>query len=65
MRPIGEEREKTRRSLLEQALLKGPFQLSRQEKSAILMDPRLLNELHHKVWTLDPKRGKDWGVEQN
>ncbi|WP_298068048.1 glucans biosynthesis glucosyltransferase MdoH [uncultured Mailhella sp.] len=65
VRPIGEEREKARRSLLEQALLKGPFRLSRQEKSAILMDPRLLNELHHKVWALDPDRGKDWGVEQS
>ena len=65
VRPIGEEREKERRRLLEKALNEGPFQLTRQEKSAILMDPRLLNELHYKVWTLDPTRGRDWGVSQN
>lgn len=65
IRPIGEVREKERRRLLEKALDKGPFLLSRQEKSAILMDPRLLNELHRKVWELPPERGKDWGVAQN
>jgi hypothetical protein len=29
------------------------------------MDPRLLHELHKKVWTLPPEKGHDWGVAQN
>ena len=29
------------------------------------MDPRLLNELHKKVWQLNPEKGHDWGVAQN
>ena len=64
-RPIGETREKMRRSLLAKALDKGPFGLSKQEKSALLMDPRLLHELHKKVWQLNPEKGRDWGVAQN
>ena len=42
---------------------KGPFGLSKQEKSALLMDPRLLHELHKKVWQLNPEKGRDWGVD--
>ena len=64
-RPIGEEREKMRRALLAKALETGPRGLSKQEKSALLMDPRLLNELHRNVWQLDPEKGHDWGVAQN
>ncbi len=64
-RPIGEQRQKERQRILEKALNEGPLNLTRQEKSAILMDPRLLNELHHKVWALDPAHGRDWGVTQN
>ena len=64
-RPIGEEREKKRRALLAKALEKGPFGLSKQEKSALLMDPRLLHELHKNVWKLPPEKGHDWGVAQN
>ncbi len=64
-RPIGEESTKKRQALLSKALEGGPQALSRQEKSALLLDPRLLHELHLKVWELDPEHGKEWGVAQN
>ncbi|MBQ4615149.1 MAG: glucans biosynthesis glucosyltransferase MdoH [Mailhella sp.] len=65
VRPIGKEREKTRQALLAKALEVGPANLSRQEKSAFLMDPRLLHELHRRVWELPPDKGREWGVEQH
>ena len=63
-RPIGENREKQRRALLAKALELGPRKLSKQEKSAFLMDPRLLHELHRRVWELPPEKGREWGLEQ-
>ncbi len=64
-RPLGEESAKKRRELLAKALEQGPNGLTRQEKSLFLLDPRLLHELHLRVWELDPDRGKEWGVAQN
>ena len=63
-RPIGETRAETRRNLLAKALELGPTTLSKQEKSAFLMDPRLLHELHRRVWELPPEKSKDWGLER-
>ncbi|MBQ8744231.1 MAG: hypothetical protein IJZ18_03485, partial [Mailhella sp.] len=64
-RPIGEERAQMRRELLARALEVGPNRLARQEKSIFLMDPRLLHELHRRVWELPPEKGRLWGVEQH
>ncbi|MBQ9105833.1 MAG: glucan biosynthesis glucosyltransferase H, partial [Mailhella sp.] len=64
-RPIGEERAQMRRELLAKALEVGPNRLARQEKSIFLMDPRLLHELHRRVWELPPEKGRLWGVEQH
>ena len=62
---FSEEQDKKRRALLEKALELGPKKLSRAEKSDFLMDPRLLHELHRRVWELPPEKGQDWGVNQH
>ena len=61
-RKHSEDAEKKRRMLLQKALKEGPQALGRAEKVAFLMDPRLLHELHRKVWELYPEKGRDWGV---
>jgi len=62
--PINDSRAQMRQALLEKALELGPKKLSRSEKSEFLMDPRLLHELHRRVWELPPEKGQDWGVER-
>ena len=51
-----------RRSLLEQALARGPAALNARQRKTLLYDPDLVTELHHRVWQLtDPGRAAVWG----
>ena len=50
------------RSLVKKALAFGPGVLSTAEKSAILGDPDSLQELHYRVWELDSREARLWGI---
>ena len=50
--------------LLERALTLGPRSLGAQEKMEILRNPRLMEELHRRVWEItDRDRALLWGLE--
>jgi membrane glycosyltransferase len=52
-----------RNELKDKALIQGPKSLSAREKKELLSDPKIMLELHQRVWELrDRVQAAQWGL---